>query len=97
MNGYGNGIFGPDDPITREQLAVILWRWAGSPKADGKALDFTDAGQTSAWAKDALLWATENGIVNGKGGGILDPKGSASRAETAQMLMNFCRQMPTAE
>lgn len=89
VGGYGNGQFGPNDSITREQLAVMLWRYAGKPSATVKGLRFTDAYKASDWALDALLWATENGIINGKGNGILDPTGFATRAETAQMLKNF--------
>ena len=89
IGGYGNGRFGPDDNITREQLAVMLWRYAGSPAATDRELHFADADWASDWALEALRWATENGIINGKGGGILDPTGQATRAETAQMLKNF--------
>ena len=89
VGGYGNGKFGPDDNITREQLAVMLWRYAKSPAATNKKLDFKDAGETSNYALDAIRWAVENGIINGKGNGILDPKGQATRAQTAQMLKNF--------
>lgn len=89
IGGYGNGRFGPNDNITREQLAVILWRYAGSPAATDQALDFTDADRVSGWALDALRWAVENGVLSGKGGGILDPQGYATRAETAQILKNF--------
>lgn len=89
VGGYGDGQFGPDDPITREQLAVMLWRYAGKPAASGTALNFADADKVSSWALDAMLWATEKGIVNGKGNGILDPSGKATRAETAQMLKNY--------
>ena len=89
IGGYGNGRFGPNDNITREQLAVMLWRYAGSPAATDRELHFADAHRASNWALEALRWATENGIINGKGGGILDPTGQATRAETAQMLKNF--------
>ena len=89
VTGYGNGRFGPKDNITREQLAVMLWRYAGKPAAESNRLDFGDAGQVSNWALDALCWATENGIINGKGAGVLDPAGYATRAETAQMLKNY--------
>lgn len=88
VGGYGNGLFGPNDDITREQLAVMLWRYAGKPAPSGTTLNFTDANKVSSWALDAMRWATENGIVNGKGNGILDPKGFATRAEVAQMLKN---------
>lgn len=89
VGGYGNGQFGPDDRITREQLAVMLWRYAGNPVASNKELQFNDADQVSGYAIDAMLWATEKGIINGKGGSILDPGGQATRAEVAQMLMNY--------
>lgn len=88
VSGYGNGLFGPSDNITREQLAVMLWRYAGEPAATDKKLHFNDADTASGYAVDALLWATENGIINGKGNGILAPKGLATRAQVAQMLMN---------
>lgn len=90
MNGYGNGKFGTDDPITREQLAVMFWRYAGCPKAEGTLSGFTDSGKASGYALEALRWALENGIMQDKGGGILDPTGRATRAEVAAMLMRFC-------
>ena len=89
IGGYGNGTFGPNDNITREQLAVMLWRYAGSPAATERELHFADAYKASDWAAEALRWAVEKGVLNGKGGGILDPGGEATRAETAQMLKNF--------
>ena len=89
VTGYGNGAFGPDDNITREQLAVMLWRYAGGPVANEERLDFTDAEEVSNYALSALRWAVENKIINGKTDGTLDPKGLASRAQTAQMLKNF--------
>lgn len=89
VNGYGNGLFGPDDNITREQLAVMLWRYAGSPAATNKELHFTDADEAGDWALEALRWAVENGILNGYGDGQLDPGRLATRAQVAQMLKNF--------
>lgn len=89
VTGYGNGRFNPDDDITREQLAVMLWRYAGSPAAAEGELNFSDADKTSSWALEAMRWATEKGIINGKGSGILDPNGKATRAQAAQMLKNF--------
>ncbi len=91
VSGYGNGLFGPGDNITREQLAVMLWRYAGEPAATNKELHFNDADEVSGYALDALCWAVENGIINGKGSGILDPRGQATRAQVAQMLMNYLR------
>ena len=89
VTGYGSGQFGPNDNITREQLAVMLWRYAGSPAATDRELHFADAYRASDWALEALRWATQSHIINGKGNGILDPAGQATRAETAQMLKNF--------
>lgn len=89
VNGYENGLFGPDDDITREQFAVMLYRYAGSPVPPDSLLDFTDADKVSAWAWDAVRWAVEQGIINGKGNGILDPTGNTTRAEAAQKLKNY--------
>lgn len=80
----------PDGLLTREQIAVMLYRAAGSPAASGPALDFTDADSASPWALDALRWAVDQGLMSGKGGGVLDPGGTATRAEVAQLLMNYC-------
>lgn len=88
VSGYDNGQFGPDDDITREQLAVILWRYAGSPSS-GQTLRFTDANQVSSWAKNALCWAVGEGIINGRANNILEPKGKVTRAETAYILRYF--------
>lgn len=91
VSGYGNGLFGPGDNITREQLAVMLWRYAGEPAATNKELHFNDADEVSGYALDALIWTIENNIINGKGSGILDPRGQTTRAQVAQMLMNYLR------
>lgn len=87
--GYGNGNFGPEDAITREQLAAILYRYSGAPASAGTLTGFTDADKASGYALDALRWAVEQGIIQGKGNGILDPGGSATRAEIAAMLQRF--------
>lgn len=94
--GYDDGNFGPDDPITREQLAVMLWKYAGSHAPDGTLNRFDDANMASPWALDALRWAVEQGILTGKGGGILDPQGRATRAEVAAMLMRYMVSKPEA-
>lgn len=87
ISGYGNGRVGPNDPITREQLAVILWKYAGSPAASG-SLAFSDSLSISDYAETAMLWATQNGILSGSNSS-LNPTASASRAQVAQMLMNY--------
>ena len=75
--------------ISREQLAVMLWRYAGSPAPTGGLEDFHDAGSVSDYAQEAMRWAVESGIVNGNGSGALLPQGEATRAQVAQMLKNF--------
>ena len=89
--GYDSGLYGPDDYITREQLATILWRYAGSPASTHSLDQFTDADQISPYARPAMAWANEHGILNGIGGGRLDPQGTALRSQVAQMPMNFCK------
>ena len=90
VQGYGGGIFGPDDPVSREQLAAILWRQAGEPSGDVADLDgFADEARISGWARPALSWAVAAGVLRGRDGGVLDPGSAATRAETAQVLMNL--------
>lgn len=87
INGYGNGLFGTEDPVTREQIVTILWRMAGSPAGEtGEA--FADQGDISPYAAAAAAWAKARGIVNGKEGNRFDPKGNATRAEVAAILAN---------
>ena len=90
--GYSDGTFHPGDPISREQLAAILFRYHGYKGRDTshrQSLAFTDAEAVSAWAQDAMQWAVAEKIVNGKGQGLLDPHGKTTRAQAAQMLMNY--------
>ncbi len=91
MGGYANGAFGPNDPITREQLALILYRYAqykgDDVTATGSIEGFTDKGRVSDWAQEALQWAIGSGLINGKGNNMLDPQGTATRAEIATVLM----------
>ena len=89
VGGYGNGTFGPNAPITREQLAVMFWRYSGSPAATNKEPHFNDTDEISGFALEALRWAVENGILNGYGDGRLGPQGQATRTQVAQMLKNF--------
>lgn len=94
VSGYGSGKFGPNDKVTREQLAAILYRYAQYKKYDvsgANSLDgYTDAQSVSSYAVPALQWANAAGVVTGKSGNKLDPKGNATRAEVAAMLMRFC-------
>ena len=96
VGGYGNGKFGPDDPITREQLAAILYRYAQyagrdvSVGEDTNILSYTDFSDLSEWAIPAMQWACGAGLITGLGGGVLNPKGNATRAQAAAILMRFC-------
>ena len=91
--GYGKDKFGPDDPITREQLAAIFYRYADYKGYDltvkGNLDKFKDADKITDYAKTAMQWAVGSGLVNGKSGNLLDPQGMATRAEIAAMLHRF--------
>ncbi|NLT58037.1 MAG: PKD domain-containing protein [Clostridiales bacterium] len=87
-NGISDGT-NPNGSITREQLATMLWRYAGSPAGNGSLTAFSDADQVSDYAGAALCWAVEQGIVSGRDNGALDPQSDATRAEVAAMLMRF--------
>ncbi|MBR2577080.1 MAG: S-layer homology domain-containing protein [Firmicutes bacterium] len=90
IEGYGKGVFGTDDPVTREQMVTIFWRYNEQPEAEDADLSgFTDADQISSWAEDAFAWAVEAGVISGKGNGVLDPKGTATRAEVSQIVTNY--------
>jgi len=80
--------------VTREQLAAILYRYAQAKGYDttqgGMAVrEFSDSASISDWAQTAMSWAVNAQVLSGKGNGVLDPQGTATRAEVAQMLMNF--------
>ena len=89
LQGQGNGLCGPMDPVTREQMAVLLWRYADEPESTTDLSQFPDAGKVSSWADTAVRWAVETGILKGKEDGSLAPGGTASRAEIATILMRF--------
>ena len=93
VTGVSATEFAPDDPITREQFAAILWRYAQSKGYDVSAsadlTGFLDYGQISEYALPALQWAVGAGVMSGRGDGILAPQGTATRAEAAAMLMRF--------
>lgn len=90
VNGYGNGCFGTDDPVTREQIVTMLWRMAGSPTAK-PGESFADQDAISGYAVAAVTWAKENGIVNGRGDGRFYPQGNVTRAEAAVILTNYAK------
>jgi len=86
MGGYGDGKFGPNDNVTIEQIAVILWNYSGNPKFDAK---LGDVGSYSGWATNALTWATDMGILHGIN--FKNATDNATRAQAAQMLTNYLR------
>lgn len=86
-NGISDGT-APEQPVTREQLAAMLYRYAGSPAVSGE-LGFDDADSISAWARDAVRWCVDNGILNGVGGNRMTPQDLARRGQVAAMLMRF--------
>ena len=94
VNGYGDGAFGPEDPITREQMAAILYRYAAYKEYDVTARadlsGYTDADQISPYAAHAMAWVNGEGILAGTSATTLDPAGSATRAQAATILMRFC-------
>lgn len=94
MDGYGSGLFGANDAISREQLAATLYRYAQAKgyntSASVELTAFADGHTTSEWARPAMQWAVANGLFSGKSGSVLDPQGTATRAEVASILMRFC-------
>lgn len=96
VGGYGGGLFGPEDNITREQLAAILYRYAQakgydvSVGEDTNILSYADALDVSEWAIPAMQWACGSGVINGVTDSTLVPQGNATRAQAATMLMRFC-------
>ena len=95
VRGFGDGTFAPNAPVTREQFAAMLCRYAqysGDAVEPSRSLaDFNDADQVSTWAKDAMRWAVSSGILTGKPGKRLDPQGTATRAEIAAVLRRYLK------
>jgi len=95
VSGIGNGIFEPLGVVTREQMAVLLYRYAVHYGLVGTAYDastlsgYSDAGDISSWASEAMAWAVGNGLITGRSGGTLCPKASAARCEVATIITRF--------
>lgn len=93
VSGYGDGVFGPDDNISREQMAAILYRYAELKNYDviatGSLTAFTDAGDISSWAVKEIKWAVAEGLISGMTESTLAPTGNATRAQVATILMRF--------
>ena len=91
--GIGGGLYDPDSNVTREQFAVMLYKYARFKGYDltatGDLTRFPDAGSISSWAETALSWANGNGLINGHENGTIDPKGSTIRAQAASIMANF--------
>ena len=97
VSGYGD-TFGPNDPITREQLAAILYRYAQNEgyktSQSGKGTEgYLDASSISSYAVKAMDWAVNAGLLSGKGNNTLAPTAGATRAEVAQIFMMFCQEV----
>ena len=90
VSGYSGGLFAPNDPVSREQMTTILWRYAGSPSASGTA-SFADGNSSASYAAAALNWASVNSIVRPVSGNTFAPKENATRAQVADALMNYDR------
>ena len=95
VTGYDSETFGPEDPVTREQMAAILYRYAKYRVVNVTAVDgtrfqtFSDADQVSDYAKAPMIWATDKGLISGMGDGSLAPQETATRAQVAQIIMNY--------
>ena len=94
VNGYENGEFRPGQKVTRQEMAVMMHRYAVYKKypSDGFAdlSAFSDADRIGSWAGESMSWAVGQGLITGKPGNLLDPQGNATRAQAATILMRFC-------
>lgn len=91
VKGTGGDYFSPDKSITREELATMLYRYAGEPDTNGNLSSFPDADEISDWAEDAMKWAAEQKIITGKDNNLAEPGSTATRAEVATMLQRYVR------
>ena len=89
VTGTSASTFNPNGAVTREQIAAILYRYAGSPKTTGTLSGYTDKNKVSTYATTAMEWAVKNGIITGKSASTLDPTGQGTRAEVAVMLHRY--------
>lgn len=99
VNGYGDGKFGPDDPISRQQMATFLYRYASMKNymlsTTGDLSRFSDSGKISGYAIMPLRWATGHALISGRNNGTLDPLGYATRSHVAAILHRFCKMVET--
>lgn len=94
VDGYEGNVFKPDDPITREQFAAILYRYADycnyNTSASTSLASYKDSAKVSSWATTSMKWAVAEGLFEGDNFGNLDPQGKTTRAACAKLLMAFC-------
>lgn len=96
INGYGDSTFGGENDVTRQEMVTMLYRYAKSRNLGGEVelsvLDgFADTGSVSDWAKEAMAWAVENGLIQGRGNNDIDPQANMTRAEVAVVLARYGR------
>lgn len=96
VNGIGDGLFGPDNTVTREQTASMLWNAAGQPSV-ATTTSYADQAQISDYAVQAVAWANENGIMTGRDGNRFAPQAGMTRAEAAAVLFNMQAALPPVE
>ena len=93
VSGMGDGTFQPEQSVTREQMASMLYRYAqykqNAQAATGSLDGFTDASEVSDWAVEAMTWAVSNNIISGTGDNMLNPQGTATRSEAAQIIAQY--------
>ena len=96
-NGIVNGVdtqhFCPDAEVTREQIAVILWRMAGCPRAEAALSEYTDGSSVHAFAREAMAWAVDTELFRGDAAGTLRPNAPATRAEVAALMQRYLEQL----
>lgn len=101
VDGYGDGTFHPNDTVTREEFAQMMYNYTAFKKLDTSATadltKFPDGNEVGAWAKTAMEWANGNKLINGHANGTLDPAGTTIRAQAASILMNFDLNLVKAE
>lgn len=88
VNGYSSSVFGVNDPITREQIVTMLYRYSGTPSIENTQ-DFSDMTDVSAWALNAVKWAQSQNIIDGRPGNVFDPASNATRAECAAIIYRY--------
>ena len=97
-SGYSNGTFGPDNKLTREQMVTILYNVAGRPATNTSALaQFNDRGQVAAYAANGFSWAVSNKVVSGTSNTTLSPRGTATRAQVAVILIRYLENVESVQ